>query len=136
MTSMASSIQPRPPAMSDLRSAGVTSRGQANPDEDWEAGWPGGTERPVLILCCLVSRVRSAVDSFRNFQDHDSEFQQKPHDEDTNKQSHNSHHQIDESLRGGMLHADHDAGHDRDSATEDGNDIEQLHDPTGEQRIE
>src|SRR5229473_6501646 len=94
-----------------------------------------GEARTHLVLS-LVSRVRSAVDSICNFQDHEGQLQQKPHDEDTDKQSHDSHHQIDESLRGGMLHADHDAGHDRDSAAKDRNDIEQLHDPTGEQGIE
>jgi hypothetical protein len=35
-----------------------------------------------------------------------------------------------------MLHAEHDTGYDRDSAAEDGNDIKQLHDPSGKQGIE
>jgi len=78
-----------------------------------------GEARTHLVLS-LVSRVRSAVDSICNFQNYEGQLQQKPHDEDTDKQSHNSHHQIDESLRGRMLHADHNASHDRNSATEDG----------------
>jgi len=80
--------------------------------------------------------VRSAVDSIRDFQDHQGQLQQKPNDEDANKQSHDSYDQIDESLGRGMLHTDHDANHDCDPATKDGNDIEQLHDPAREQGME
>jgi hypothetical protein len=80
--------------------------------------------------------VRSTVDAIRNLQDYEGQLQQDPHNKDTDKQTHDSHDQIDESLRRGMLHADHDANHDRDSAAEDRKDIEQLHYPAGEQVIE
>ena len=49
MTSMASSIQPKPPAMSDLRSAGETSLGQKKPKVEGEDELPLELESLVLI---------------------------------------------------------------------------------------
>src|SRR5437660_1986052 len=49
MTSMASSIQPRPPAMSDLRSAGEMSRGHWKGEAERKDADAGAEESPDAI---------------------------------------------------------------------------------------
>src|SRR5436309_13630066 len=49
MTSMASSIQPRPPAMSDLRSAGEMSRGEWRGQAERKDADAGEEESPDAI---------------------------------------------------------------------------------------
>src|ERR1700693_2039025 len=93
-------------------------------------------EARTHLVLSLVSRVRSAVDSIRNFQDHHSQLQQNPYDQDTDKQTHDSSDEINEAFRRGVLHADHDINDEGDSAAEDRKDIEQLQHPAGEQVIE
>src|SRR5579864_308792 len=65
MTSMASSIQPRPPAIRDLRSAGEMSRGHANGDEPTEArAWEETSPDVIWSYRGLsVARVRGAIDA-------------------------------------------------------------------------
>jgi hypothetical protein len=80
--------------------------------------------------------MRSTVDAIRNFQDHEGQLQQDPHDKDTDKQTHDSCDKIDEAFGGGVLHADHDVNDESDSAAKDRKDIKQLHYPAGEPMIE
>jgi hypothetical protein len=57
-------------------------------------------------------------------------------DKSTYKQRHDTGDQVDQTLRGGLLYSEHDAGDDGDSAGENGDHVEQLHDTACEQMIE
>ena len=71
--------------MRDLRSAGVTSRGQAKPAEDRVSAGPGGAETSGVILSLLVTGVRGAVNAVGYFQNYECQFEQNSRHQNTNE---------------------------------------------------
>ncbi len=63
--------------MRDLRSAGETSRGHANGDDERTEAWAGEEESPDVISSCRwlsVTGMRGAVDAFGNALDDESQL--------------------------------------------------------------
>jgi hypothetical protein len=71
--------------------------------------------------------VRGAIDAIRNPMDEQAQLQQEANHERADEERDNSRDQVDQSLRRGLLIAEHDAGHDGDPAEKDGDDVEQLY---------
>src|SRR5215472_7402451 len=134
MTSMASSIQPRPPAIRDLRSAGEMSRGHANGEERTHARAGEGTSPDVIWSCrgLSVARVRGAIDTVRNAHDDQRQFQESARYESADKETNNSPAKTDEPLRGGFLEAQDNVVDDINAAAENPKDIENLYDAASE----
>jgi hypothetical protein len=82
----------------------------------------------------LVTGVRGAFDAIRDAKDDEAQFEQEPNHERADEKSDDSHDQVGQSLRRGLLIAEHDAGHDGDSSEEDGDDVKQFH-KTAKERL-
>ena len=79
--------------------------------------------------------MRGAVDAFGDAQDNECQLQEDPGDEDPDEERHDAHNEVDQPLRGRLLITEHDAGHDGYAAEDDGDNVEQFHDPAGELMI-
>ena len=77
-----------------------------------------------------------AIDAFRNAQDHEGEFDQDSPDEYPHEESHDSHDQVDDSVRRRLLITEHNLSHNRDSSEEDAENVQQLYDAASELLLE
>jgi len=89
--------------------------------------WPLNNKPPPRVpnaVSLLASGMRGALYTFRDPQDHQGQLKQHSYDQDAHEESHDSRDEIYQPLRRRLLHAQHDAGDNRDSAGEDGDEIQ------------
>src|SRR6266478_1403512 len=72
----------------------------------------------------LVSGMCGALDTLGDAQNGQRQLKQNSYEQNAHKESHDSGDEIDQSLRGRLLITKNDASHDRDSAEDDGDDIQ------------
>jgi hypothetical protein len=80
--------------------------------------------------------MRGALYTFHDPQDQQGELKQQSYHENAHEEGHDSGDEIDQSLRGRLLITEHDASHDRDSAEDDGDHIQQLYKAAKERMME
>jgi hypothetical protein len=80
--------------------------------------------------------MRGALDTLHDPQDKQGKLKQQSYNENAHEESQDSRDEIDQSLRGRLLIAEHDASHDRDSAEDDGGHVQQLYKAAKERMIE
>jgi hypothetical protein len=89
-----------------------------------------------LLRSELCSGVRGALDTFCDPQDHKSQLEQDSCDENPDEERNDSHNEVDQPLRGGLLITKHDASYDRDSAEDDAENVQKLYDAASELVLE
>src|SRR6266704_1173895 len=108
-------------------------RGRASPANERTGRRSARYQRSFVPL---ISRMRCAINALRDAQDHERELEQDSRDENPHEERHDSHDQVDYSVRRRTLITEHHTSHDRDSTKDDAENVQQLYNAASELVLE